>query len=521
MTQAWWRNAVIYQIAPRSFQDDSGDGIGDLAGIRRRLDYVASLGVDAIWITPFYASPMADFGYDVSDFCAVDPLFGSMEDFDQLLERAHELGLKVLIDMVWCHTSDRHPWYLNSRGRGDRSDWYVWADPAPDGGPPNNWQGEFGGPAWTWEPRRRQYYLHHFLRQQPALNWRNPEVADALIAAGRFWLDKGVDGFRLDAVDFLLHDEALQSNPPLPQDEVPSKPFSMQQHFYDMMQPETVDIFARIRALMDEYPGTATMGELSSVGEPVSRAAFYTAPGRLNLVYSLSLMRRPFTPDSLSEIIGRVVRELGVGRLAWAFGNHDIERPVSRWGDESPQCGAMMQALQMALEGALCVYQGEELALPEAELPVEALRDPYGITFWPDYKGRDGCRTPMPWQAEEPHAAFSTADPWLPVPQTHRPRAVDVQDLDANSPLNSFRRLLAWRKHQPALLEGSTEMIDLGPGVLAFRRVAETQGMLCVFNPSASEVRLDLPGQPAEGVGHGVENGQLVFTGWGAAFIPE
>lgn len=516
MDGQWWRSAVIYQIAPRSFQDGNGDGMGDLAGIVDRLDYVARLGVDAVWITPFFVSPMADFGYDVADYRAVDPLFGTMADFDRLLDKAHGLGLKIIIDMVWSHSSDAHPWFVDSRARGGKADWYVWADPRPDGSPPNNWLAVFGGAAWTWEPRRRQYYLHHFLPSQPAFNWRNPQVAEALLAAGRFWLDKGVDGFRLDAVDFMLHDKALRPNPPRP-GAIPAKPFGMQDHRYDMVQPEALDVLARIRALMDEYPGTITMAELSSTGDPVARAGIYTSGAHMHLAYSLGLMRRPFTPEALKSVIVQVATGTDQGRLAWAFENHDVERSVSRWGDGSPQCAVMMLALLLSLEGGICLYQGQELGLPEADVPRDRLRDPYGITFWPEFKGRDGCRTPMPWRHDAPHAGFSTVEPWLPVADSHYPLAVDVQDRDGGSPLNTLRRLLRWRKGHGDLLAGRTELVDLGPDLVAFRRGT---AMLCVFNPSAHPVRLALPGMPVEGVGYRVEGRELILDGWAAAFIP-
>lgn len=516
----WWHGAVIYQIIPRSFQDSDGDGIGDLAGICQRLDYVAGLGVDAVWITPFFASPMADFGYDVADYRAVDPLFGGMADFDRLLDKAHRLGLKLIIDMVWSHSSDRHPWFMDSRARGGKADWYVWADPRPDGSPPNNWLSVFGGPAWNWEPRRRQYYLHHFLPSQPALNWRNPATADALLAEGRFWLDKGVDGFRLDAVDFLLHDSELRNNPARAVAEIPAKPFGMQDHIHDVAQAEGLAVMARIRALMDDYPGTVTMAELSSVGDPVTRAALYTTGGRLNLAYSLGLMRRPFTPAALGAVVAQVSDSMGLGRLTWSFGNHDMERAISRWGDDSPDCARLMLALLIGLEGALCLYQGDELGLPEADIPFERLRDPYGMAFWPEYKGRDGCRTPMPWQEQAAHAGFSTVEPWLPIPDGHRARAVENQDRDGLSPLNTLRRLLRWRKNHPALLEGRTRIVDLDPRVLAFHRECAAERLLCLFNPSAEPVRLPVPAAPAEGVGYEVDGAHLVLAGWGAAFIP-
>lgn len=523
MAEEWWRGAVIYQVTPRSFQDSDGDGVGDLAGIVQRLPYVASLGVDAVWVCPFYRSPMADFGYDVQDYRAVDPLFGTMADFDRLLAGAHGLGLKVLVDMVWSHTSDRHGWFQESRASRDNSkaDWYVWADPRPDGMPPNNWLSVFGGSAWAWEPRRRQYYLHHFLSSQPALNWHEAAVAEAVLAAGRFWLDKGVDGFRLDAIDFLMHDELLRDNPARPLSEVPAKLFGMQEHVHDMVRAEALPMLERIRALMDAYPGTTTIGELSSVGDPIERAGTYTAAGdRLHKAYSLGLMRRPFTAAALREVLAETGPKLGDGWMCWAFSNHDMERAVTRWGDGSAAAARMMLALLVSLRGTPCLYQGEELGLPEAELPFEALRDPYGITFWPDYKGRDGSRTPMPWTPDGPGAGFTVGTPWLPVPDDHRPLAVSEQERDPDSPLNTLRRLLGWRRQRPELRIGGLELVEMGERVLAFERRAAGARLLCLFNPSPDPLRLPLPGPVAEGVGWRVEGGDLVFPGWGAAFIP-
>lgn len=522
MDGEWWRSALIYQIVPRSFQDSDGDGVGDLGGVLARLDYVASLGVDAVWLSPFFPSPMADFGYDVSDYLGVDPLFGTMTDFDRILARAHDLGLKVLIDMVWSHTSDRHPWFVDSRARGDKADWYVWADPRPDGTPPNNWLSVFGGAAWSWEPRRRQYYLHHFLKEQPALNWHNPHVADALLEIGRFWLDKGVDGFRLDAVDFLLHDPALTDNPARPVDAVPAKVFGMQAHRHDMLYPDRLAAFARIRALLDEYPGTVAMAELSSEADPVTRVRDTTAAGHLHLAYSLGLVKRTFSRANMATLIDEVSRRIGAdGRLAWAFANHDVPRATTRWGDGSAASARMILALLLSLDGAACLYQGEELGLPEAELGLDDLRDPYGIAFWPEFKGRDGCRTPMPWQADAVHAGFTTGAPWLPIPDRHRPLAVDRQRMVADSPLNTVCRLARWRREHPALTRGRCEMVDLGPNVLAFRRIAPEERMLCVFNPAPIRVEIARIGTPLEGTGYRVEADRLIFDTWGAVFLAE
>ncbi len=525
MNHDWWRGAVLYHIIPRSFQDSDGDGIGDLAGITARLDHVAALGVDAIWISPFYASPMEDFGYDVADHCAVDPAFGSLADFDRLLQRAHGLGLKLLIDLVWSHSSDRHPWFAASRrSSGDaKAEWYVWADAKADGTPPNNWLSVFGGSAWTWEPRRRQYYLHHFLASQPALNLRHPEVLAAQEAVGQFWLDRGVDGFRLDAVDFLLHDAALRDNPPRPPADgvTPLKPFGLQHHRFDMAQADAVAPMRRLRGLLARYPGSTTVAELSSEGDVLDRANLYTAgEAALHMAYTLRLMRRGFSAALLRQAIGEVEARVTDGWLCWAFSNHDVERAVSRWGDGSPAFAKLLMALLLSLRGSLCIYQGEELGLTEAALPFEALRDPYGKAFWPEFKGRDGCRTPMPWSSGQPNAGFSPGRPWLPLPEAHLALARDGQAADPHSVLNAYRRFLAWRKRQPALRQGRLTLVPGSDAVLAFERQSAEQRLLCLFNcrPGAAPIALaegwtwlDGPGceRPADGL----------LPGYGAAYF--
>lgn len=494
---SWHHGAVIYQVYARSFQDGDGDGIGDLAGITARLPYIAALGVDAVWITPFFASPMEDFGYDVADFRAVDPLFGTMAEFDRLLDTAHGLGLKVILDMVWAHTSDRHPWFT------DHPDWYVWTDA------PNNWLSVFGGPAWSFHEGRGRWYLHHFLPSQPALDWRNPQVVEALLAVGRFWLDKGVDGFRLDAIDFLLHDRALRDNPPNPQPG--AKPFSGQLHLYDILQPQVPELLARIRALTDDYPGTITIGEQSSSGDTITRAGTYTAPGKLYAAYTLGLIRRPLAalPDAIADVEAKAD-----GGFCWAFSNHDVERANSRWGDGSEASARLLNAVLVSLRGCVCLYQGEELGLTEADIPFDRLQDPYGKAFWPEYKGRDGSRTPMPWTRD---GGFSTAEPWLPIPPEHLARAVAVQEADPASPLNTLRRLLKWRQTHPALRVGGIRLVEM-PGVLAFERFTDAETVLCLFNLSAMPVRTPVNAVPMEGFGWRME-GTLMLDGWGAAFI--
>ncbi len=497
----WWRGAVIYQIYPRSFFDSNGDGVGDLRGITMRLDHIASLGVDAIWLCPFFVSPQRDFGYDVADYTAVDPLFGTMADFDALLVRAHALGLKVLIDQVWSHTSDRHPWFLDSRGRrtAAKADWYVWADPSADGTPPNNWLSVFGGSAWTWEPRRRQYFLHHFLGHQPALNLHNPAVMDALLETGRFWLDRGVDGFRLDAIDFLLHDGSLRSNPAAPAPEnVPAKLFGMQLHRHDMMQPETLGLLVRMRGLMDAYPGTVTLGEISSQPGAFERVVTCSeGADRLHMAYTLRPLRGGFDWATVRDLLRDLAGTGTDGWICWSFSNHDVERAVSRWNPEpgaapDPAFVRMLMALQLSLRGSICLYQGEELGLTEASLSENELRDPFGIAYWPEFRGRDGSRTPMPWRANAAHGGFTTADvPWLPVPEAHLDLAVDVQESDASSVLHAIRRFLHWRRGVPALVRGTLTPVALPSPLIGFIRDYEGQRVLAVFNLSDRAVGLD------------------------------
>lgn len=496
----WWRGAVLYQVYPRSFADSGGDGVGDLPGITARLGHIAALGVDALWLCPFYASPGRDFGYDIADHRAVDPQFGTLEDVDRLLARAHALGLKVLVDLVCGHTSDAHHWFRRSRaGRtAPEADWYVWADPAPDGTPPNNWLSVFGGAAWSWEPRRRQYYLHHFLPSQPSLNLANPAVLEALLAVAEFWLKRGVDGFRLDAVDFLAHDPALRANPPRPPADgvVPAKLFGLQWHRHDMMHPETFAILRRIRALAERH-GAVTLGEVSSQDGAFERVLRYSAGADLlHMAYTLRPLRGGFDHGAVQALLAAA--EGGAeseGWPCWCFSNHDVERAVTRWNPAGrgapadPRFARLLAALLLTLRGSVCLYQGEELGLPEAELALEEIRDPFGLTYWPEFKGRDGSRTPMPWQAEAPQAGFTTGTPWLPIPAGHRPLAVDRQETDPGSLLQAWRRLLALRRSQPALLRGGLRRLDLPPPFAGLVRDYAGQQVMVLFNLSGAPLR--------------------------------
>lgn len=498
---AWWRGAVIYQIYPRSFQDSNGDGVGDLPGIISRMDYLADLGVDALWIAPFFKSPMVDFGYDVADPRDVDPMFGTLADFDELVSQAHARGLRVIIDQVLSHTSVEHPWFQESRSCRDnpKADWYVWADPGPDGTPPNNWMALFGGVAWQWEPRRQQYYLHNFLTAQPDLNFHNDDVRRAVLDDLRFWLDRGVDGFRLDAINFCYHDARLRDNPPKPahlrtgRGFSPDNPYAYQYHDYNNTQPENLEFMEDIRRLLDEYPGTTSLGEISSE-DSVATMAEYSGERRLHMVYSFELLTEDFSASYIRETIARLESKLTDGWPCWAISNHDVERVASRWGrgDYSTDLATMLSALLASLRGSICIYQGEELGLPEGDVPFEQMRDPYGIAFWPDFKGRDGCRTPMPWD-DSVNAGFSAATPWLPVMAEHRSLSVARQAADPDSALNRFRRLQQWRRSQPPLARGDIRLLDTDEPVLAFVRGTEAESMLAVFNLSAGSVRATLP----------------------------
>ncbi len=532
----WWRGAVIYQIYPRSFLDTNADGVGDLAGVAERLYHVAALGADAVWLSPFFRSPMKDFGYDVADYRAVDPLFGSLADFDRLLERAHALGLRVLIDMVLSHTSDAHPWFRESRQGRDspKADWYVWADPKPDGSPPNNWLSVFGGSAWAWESRRQQYYLHNFLASQPDLNLHRRAVQDAVLAECAFWLERGVDGFRLDVANYYLQDRLLRDNPARtpdarwPDGVPPGSAYGMQAHIHDKSQPENIAVLRRLRSLLDQYPGCMAVAEVHD-DDSIARAAEYVAgTDRLHTAYNFALLGPLHTAGAIRRAVEAFERQPGHGWPSWAFSNHDVERVVSRWGGpDAPSAAAkLFLALLTSLRGTAFVYQGEELGLPQAEVPYERLRDPFGIAMWPEPGGRDGCRTPMPWTQEGAHAGFSAAEPWLPIPDAHQARAVDAQRTDPDSVLAFARGWLAWRKGQPALRLGDIRFRDMPEPLLAFERrhlVGNEGGqrLLCVFNLGPRAVETPLPDAERwralhdHGLAGALSDGVLHLPGWG------
>jgi alpha-glucosidase len=493
----WWKGATIYQIYPRSFMDSNGDGVGDLAGIAMRLDHVASLGVDAIWISPFFKSPMRDFGYDVSDYCDVDPIFGTLADFDALVARAHALGLKVLIDQVYSHTSDEHAWFAESRRdrTNPKSDWYVWADAKPDGSPPSNWQSVFGGPAWTWDARRGQYYLHNFLKSQPQLNLHKRAVQDAVLEVMRFWLDRGVDGFRIDALNFAMHDPQLRDNPPAPAtDRLRTRPFDFQRRVHNQSHPDIPGFIARLRALTDEYDAVFTVAEVGGEEAEAEMKAFTAGDAHLNSAYGFNFLYADrLTPGLICAALAEWPATEGVGWPSWAFENHDAPRALSRWcapADRDAFARLKMLVL-VALRGNAILYQGEELGLTQVDIPFEQLHDPEAIANWPLTLSRDGARTPMPWTASAADIGFGSPEPWLPVGADHAGLAVDAQERNQASLLAHTRAMLALRNAHPALHHGDVAACRADGNLLILDRTAQNERVRVLVNFGKETIMLD------------------------------
>ena len=478
----WWRAGVVYQIYPRSFADTDGDGVGDLEGIRRRLDHLTWLGVDAIWLSPVYPSPMADFGYDVADHCEVDPVFGDLATMDRLIAEAHEHGLRVLLDWVPNHTSDRHPWFLDARAARDspRRDWYVWRDGPAPGVPPNNWRAAFGGRAWTWDEATGQWYLHLFLPQQPDLNWRNPEVVEAMHGVLRFWLDRGVDGFRADVVHLIGKDEALPDQPP----ELAERDLvGVHDH------PSTHDLLRGIRSVLDEYEPPRTMVGEVNLGRAELLAPYYGADDELPLVFDFSLLRAPWDAARWAALLE--ASELALadpdGWPAWPLSNHDEIRHRTRHGGSERRARVAATVL-LTIRGTPFLYAGEELGLENATIPPERRVDP---------GGRDGCRAPIPWAVAPPHG-WASAEPWLPWPPDPAARNVEALGADATSILHLYRRLLAARRGSRALHAGTWRRVDAPPGVLAYERTAGDDRRRVLANFGSDAVRLPLAGWTVE-----------------------
>ncbi len=491
----WWRGATIYQVYPRSFCDSNGDGVGDLPGITAKLDYVASLGVDALWISPFFTSPMKDFGYDVADYRDVDPVFGTLADFDALITKAHGLGLRVMADLVFSHTSEQHHWFAESRASRDnpKADWYVWADAKPDGSPPTNWASVFHGPAWTWDARRGQYYMHNFLKEQPQLNVHNREVQDALLDVVSYWLDRGVDGFRVDAINFAMHDPQLRDNPPAPCDgSTRTRPFDFQLKTYNQSHPDIPKFIERIRALTDRYVGRFTVAEVGGPNPDGEMKAFTAGETHFNSAYGFDFLYADrLTPALVQRALESWPDEPGMGWPSWALSNHDAPRWISRWAPPHAKTAyaQMVMLLFVALRGNIILWQGEELGLTQVDIPFDKLQDPEAIANWPLTLSRDGTRTPMPWVVQDEHGGFTTAEPWLPLGVENAARAVDRQELDPASMLNLTRRLIAFRNANEALLLGDLTIVEASETLLVFERSGAGQHMVCAYN--FGEAQLD------------------------------
>jgi alpha-glucosidase len=489
---AWWNASVVYQIYPRSFQDSDGDGIGDLAGIDSRLDYLASLGVDALWLSPIFPSPMADFGYDVADYCGVDPLFGDLAAFDRLLAGVHARGLKLILDFVPNHSSDQHPWFVASRSSRDdpKRDWYIWRDAAPGGGPPNNWISDFGGPAWAWDADTGQYYLHAFLKEQPDLNWRNPDVREAMLDVMRFWLDRGVDGFRIDVLWHIVKAEGLPDNPPNP-DWTPSQTERdrvLQVHSTD--QPEAHAIAAEMRALADRYGGRVLIGEIFLPND--RHARWYGSPERpeVHLPFNFQLIENAWTADAIARVVADYERSLpSFGWPNWVIGSHDAPRIAARIGAAQARVAAI---LLLTLRGTPTIYQGDEIGIGQVDIPPDRIRDPQHFRQPTLNIGRDRSRTPMPWDTSA-NAGFSKREPWLPLNPDWPTRNVAAQDDDPMSMLTLYRTLLALRRATPALAVGSYHARAAGRDVIAYERDHDGDRLLIALNLTGEERRLLLP----------------------------
>jgi len=500
----WWQTGVVYQIYPRSFQDSNGDGVGDLPGITARLDHLAVLGVDAIWVSPFYPSPMKDFGYDVSDYTDVDPLFGTLGDFDRLLAAAHERGIAMIVDWVPNHTSDQHPWFLASRaGRdGPKRDWYVWRDAKPDGSLPNNWLSSFGGPAWTWDPRTRQFYLHSFLKEQPDLNWRNPDVRRAMLGTLEFWLERGVDGFRIDVAHAVMKDPDLRDNPPAPAgSRVLHKdvgPYGTQLHLYDRGHADTHGVYREVRRLLDRYGGTrqrVSIGEIH-LFEPADLVSYYGADlDELHMPFNFTLLSVPWSAEAVRRTVDAMEAALPRGAWPnWVLGNHDESRVASRVG---PAAARSAMLLLLTLRGTPTLYYGDELGMEDVPVPPELAQDPWGKNVPGLGLGRDPQRAPMPWDGSS-NAGFTRTGvrPWLPLPPDAATRSVEAQTASPDSMLALTRSLLAMRRAHPALQRGSYRPVSDAPaGVFAYQRELGRDHLLVLVNFESGPALVRLAGQ--------------------------
>jgi len=488
----WWERGVIYQIYPRSFQDSDADGIGDLAGIESRLDYLAGLGIDAIWLSPIYPSPMADFGYDVADYCGIDPMFGDLAGFDRLLAAVHARGLRLLLDFVPNHSSDQHPWFIESRASRDnpKRDWYIWRDPAPGGGPPNNWISDFGGSSWEWDETTGQYYLHAFLKSQPDLNWREPQLRSDMMAVLRFWLDRGVDGFRIDVLWHIVKAATLPDNPV----NVDWTPDRTQRdrliQLYSTDQPEAHTIAAEFRALADSYADRVLIGEICLSDDRLARWYGTADRPQVHLPVNFHLIETAWNADSLKRMVADYEASLPAwGWPNWVLGSHDARRIAARLGQAQARVAAL---LLLTLRGTPTLYQGDEIGIGEVTIPPDRVRDPQDLRQPGLGIGRDRSRTPIPWDVMD-HAGFSTVDPWLPLNDDWRARNVACQDRDSSSLLSLYRSLLSLRRSHDALAIGDFTLVDAAEDVLAYTRCHAGDCLLIALNLGDQTRPLKLP----------------------------
>jgi alpha-glucosidase len=489
--RVWWKHGIIYEIYPRSFQDSNSDGVGDLEGIRRRLDYLGWLGVDAIWIAPIYPSPMADGGYDVSDYRSIDPIFGTVADFERLLTEAHSRGLKVILDFVPNHTSDQHPWFLESRSSCDnpRRDWYVWRDPAPNGGPPNNWLANFGGSGWEYDAVTDQYYYHAFLKEQPDLNWRNPDVRNAMYDVLRFWLDRGVDGFRVDVLWLLIKDDLFRDNPPNPawQPYEPAIDRLLQRYSAD--RPEVHDVVAEMRSVLDAYADRVLIGE---VYLPIHRlVAYYGRDMKgVHLPFNFHLIFTPWNAAAIAGIVEEYEAALPAGGMPnWVLGNHDQKRIATRVGASGARLGSM---LLLTLRGTATIYYGDEIGLKDVPIPPDRVQDPWEKNESGFGHGRDPARTPIPWDGSH-NGGFTTGDPWLPMSPDHETHNVQALIANRRSILNLYRRLIGLRREHAALSVGRFATVQAADDLFAFERNDGDARLLVVLNFAQEQRQVKLP----------------------------
>lgn len=498
----WWKHAVFYEIYPRSFKDSNGDGVGDLNGITSRLDYLARLGVDAVWITPFYPSPQVDFGYDVSDYEAVDPQFGTLADFDRLIKEAHRRNIRVVIDFVLNHTSDQHPFFKEARSSktNPKRDWYIWRDPKPGGSLPNNWSSSFGPVAWTLDEKTGQFYYHYFYPQQPELNWRNPEVERRMFETVRFWLKRGADGFRLDAVNYLYEDPQLRDNPVLPELRFGSTTEHEQEKKYNRDLPEVQDAVVRLRAFNDSVnPESVLVGEAYVPKWEELMRYYGPSDNGVHLPFNFFLVMEParskLDARIFRDVIGQSERALAGRWTTYVLSNHDIPRHYDRLGDgkHNDLIAKLTATMLLTLRGSPFLYYGEEIGMLTTEpKTIEEVRDPVGKRYWPLRKGRDGERTPMQWDATA-HAGFTTGTPWLPAPPSYKERNVAAEERDPDSLLNFYKRLIELRRRSPALLDGAYAALGDDPHVYAYQRVALRHHVVVALNMSAERRTFKLP----------------------------